>query len=161
MIIIFLVLILCWLLFTPVELQVDTRVPIVSLQWVSIGKATAIYENDKWMLKFRVLFFNKQWELERLIFEKGKKRKTATRIAKQRKPGMKKLRKFLAAVKSFQVIKCQVAIDTDDGLKNAWLYPLNFLPQTRKYCRINFDDENYLVLRIRNTLWKVAYVFLK
>jgi len=161
MLIIFLFLILVWLLLTPFELQVDTRIPQVSLRWISIGRATAFYDNERWTIRLRVLFVNKQWDLEELIFANKKKRRARKRTAKQRKQGMGKFRKFLNVIKSFQMTECKVAIDTEDSLRNAWLFPLNFLPTTQEYCWVNFIDENYLVLRIRNAPWKVAYAFLK
>jgi hypothetical protein len=161
-IIIFLLLILCWLFLTPLELRVDTRIPQVSLQWFSIGKAIVVYENEKWWLKMRVLFFYKQWDLEKLIFPDNKKKKRITRVQKKRKRGkIKWLRKFAALLKTFRVTKWQIALDTSDNIKTAWLYPLNFFSYTRQHLYINFNDENYLVLNIRNAPWKIVYAFLR
>ena len=160
-IIIILLLILCWLFLNPLELQIDTRTPQASLRWINIGKAIVTYDNEKWWLKVRVLFFYKQSDLEKLIFAKKKKKKRVNRIAKKRKPGMNKFKKFLKVAKTFRVTKWQIAIDTGDTVKNAWLYPLNFSAYTWKHVYINFTDENYIVLSIRNTPWKLAYAFLR
>jgi hypothetical protein len=151
-------LVMCWFLFSPLELQIDTRFPQATLRWFSIGKAIIMYENKKWWLKIRVLFFYKQWELEKLVFAK-KKRK---RIPKKRKPGKNKVpARFFALLKTFRITRWQVAIDTGDATKNAWLYPLNFFPYTWQHLYINFTGENYLVITIRNAPWKLAYTFLK
>jgi hypothetical protein len=152
---------LSWLLFTPLELQVDTRVPEVYFRWFSIGKATVTYQNEKWWLNVRVLFFHKQWDLQRLILTGKKKKKIGRRRQKQATSGAGKLRKFLNVFRSFQLIKWKTAIDTGNAIDNAYLYPLNFLPHIRKHCHINFGGENYLVFKIRNTAWKLAYAFLK
>jgi len=160
-IIITLLLILCWLFLTPLELQIDTRTPQASLRWISVGKAIVTYEKDIWWLKIRILFFYKQWELEKLIFA-PKKKKRAKRVPQKRKTvKSKRLRKFFDLLKTFRVVKWQMAIDTGDSIKNAWLYPLNFFPHIGKHLYINFTDENYLVLKIRNAPWKLAYAFMK
>ena len=75
--------------------------------------------------------------------------------------GGRKFRFFLNRLKSFRVIEWCIAIDTGDKIKNGWLYPLNFSPYTRQHLYINFMDENYLVLRIRNAPWMLAFAFLK
>ncbi len=161
-IIIIFLLILCWLLLTPLELQIDTRTPEASLRWISIGKAIVMYEKDKWWLKVRVLFFYKQWELEKLIFGEKKKKKRIKRIPKKRKTGKGKwLKKSFNLLKTFRVIQWQIAIDTGDSIKNAWLYPLNFFSHTRQHLYINFIDENYLTLKVRNAPWKIAYAFIR
>jgi len=157
-IILFLLLIICWLLFSPFEFQVDTRVPQAYFKWRSIGTAQAIYENEMWILRIRVLFFSGQWELEKLIFRKKKNKKV--KKAKHRSNKRSPL-KFLNLIKSFRVLKWELAIDTNDSIKNAWLYPLNFVPFTRQHLFVNFSDENYLFLVIRNAPWKVVYALLR
>ena len=64
-------------------------------------------------------------------------------------------------IKTFRVTNWKVAIDTGDTVKNAWLYPLNFIPDTRRHLHINFEDENYLVFSVRNAPWKLAYAFFR
>ena len=161
-ILIFLLLILCWLFIAPLELEVDTRIPEASLRWTSIGRANVSYQNETWWLDLRVLFFHKQWDLEKLIFRTKKKKKTRKRGYKKEvsKKGSR-ARKFLNVVKTFRVTKWQIAVDTGDVTKNAWLYALNFTPHTRRHLHINFTDENYMLLVIRNSPWKLAYAFLK
>lgn len=158
---IFLFLILCWLFLAPLELQIDTRTPQASLRWISIGKAILVYESDKWWLRLNVLFFHKQWDLEKLILEKRKKTKRQRPRKKKKVHKTGRLKKFFNLAKSFRIIKWQLAMDTGDVIKNAWLYPLNFSRYTRQHLYINFVDENYLVMIIRNAPWKMAYAFLK
>ena len=65
------------------------------------------------------------------------------------------------AAKTFRIIKWQIALDTGDSIQNAWLYPLNFFPYTSHHLYINFEEENYLLLEVRNAPWKLAYVFIR
>lgn len=160
-ILIFLFLILCWPFLAPLELLIDTRTPHASLRWISIGQVNIIYKEHKWWLRLNVFFVHKQWDLERLILTKRKKKKPAKPRKKTKVHKARRLRKILNVVKTFRVTKWQLAIDTGDVTKNAWLYPLNFSPYTRQHLYINFLDENYLVMIIRNAPWKMAYAFLK
>src|SRR5436190_22127539 len=83
-ILIFLLLILCWLFIAPLELEVDTRIPKASLRCTSIGRANVSYQNETWWLNLRVLFFHKQWDLEKLIFRTKKKKKPRKRGYKKK-----------------------------------------------------------------------------
>jgi hypothetical protein len=146
----------------PIEIQIDTRIPRASLRWISIGRAFVLYDEDKWWLKMHIGFFHKQWDLEKLIFDRRKKIKKAKTVRKKKKPPRaRKLRKFLNLLKTFRVTRWQLAIDSGDEVRNAWLYPLNFFPQTWRHLYVNFMDENYLIITIRNALWKLTYAFLK
>ena len=157
---IFLLLIICWLFIAPLELQIDTRIPRACLRWVAIGQVVITYQNDYWWLNLRVLFFHKQWDLAKLVFQK---KKTKAKRKRKLTTGKKihRARKFFNVIKTFQVKKWQLAIDTGDVTRNAWLYALNFTPSTRRHLYINFTEENYLLVIIRNAPWKLAYAFIK
>ena len=161
LILIFPFLILCWFLFAPLELQIDTRTPRASVRWVSIGLVMVLYEKEKWWLKMSLGFFHKQWDLEKLIVRRKKKIKAAPSIHRKRPNRRVRLKKVLNVIKTFRVIEWELAIDTDDVVRNAWLYPLNFFPRARRHVNINFAGENFLAIKIRNAPWKLAYAFLK
>ena len=69
--------------------------------------------------------------------------------------------KIVRVIKTFRVTKWELAVDSGDYSRNAQLYPLNFLPYTFKHLYVNFRDENYLLLTIRNRPWKILYSFLR
>lgn len=158
-ILIFLFLIPVWLFLAPIKFQVDTRIPEICFRWVSVGNARLVFEQNKWWLKISVLFFFKRWELEELIL-KGKKKARKVRPGKKTKR-VKWSRKFLNLIRTFRVTHWQIAIDTGDYIRNAWLYPLNFHPVTRHHLYLNFLGETYLLLEIRNAPWKIVYALIK
>jgi hypothetical protein len=149
------------LFIAPLELQIDTRIPQASLRWAGIGRALVTYQDDCWWLNVSVLFFHKQWDLEKLVFKK--KKNIRSKDGRKKTVGKKanRARKFFNVIKTFHVKKWQIAIDTGDVTKNACLYALNFSPRMRQHLYINFTDENYLLLIVRNAPWKLAYAFLK
>jgi hypothetical protein len=155
-----LLVLICWIFLAPLEFQVDTRVPHASLRWITIGTAMLLYENDKWLLKIRVLFFYKQWELEKI--GSGKKKDRIKKI-KPKKKGikMKSIGKLINVLRSFHVTHWEMAIDTGDVIRNAWLYPLNFYAPVHHHLFINFSDDNYLLFEARNSPWKLAYAFIR
>jgi len=157
-----LVIVVCWFLLSPLELQIDTRIPQASVQWIGIGKAVLVYEKEEWWLKVRVLFFYKKWSLLKIIFAERKKKKRARPVQRKKTTAKsKRLPKFFHLLKTFRVMQWKIAMDTGDSVKNAWLYPLNFSPYTWQHVHINFMDENYLVLTIRNVPWRLAYAWMK
>jgi hypothetical protein len=64
-------------------------------------------------------------------------------------------------LKTFRVTQWEIAIDTGDVIKNAWLYSLNFYSPVYHHLFINFSDENYFLLETRTSPWKLAYAFIR
>jgi len=157
-----LISILAWILLSPLEFKIDTRVPVIMLQWKSIGSATLFFEDEDWWLKVSVLFFPKKWNLVQMIFA-GRKKRKKIRQSHSKESGRRFVTalKFFKILKTFQILQLEIAFSADDNSKNAWWYWLNFFPLTRKHIRTNFIDQNYLVLVIKNKLWRMAYAFIK
>jgi hypothetical protein len=155
-----LLLVVCWLLLSPFQLQIDTRIPVAYFQWISIGKAVLVYEKDAWRLKIQLLFFKKEWLLEKLLTAK---KKTTPAAATVKKKNAKKisLPKIFALLKTFRVVNWQIAADTGNYPLNAWLCPLNFYPPFRSHLVINFNDENYVAATVRNSPWKLLYAWIR
>jgi hypothetical protein len=161
-IILFVILFLAWVLLSKLELKIDTRIPAVRIQWKSIGKAIFVYEEDEWWLKIQGLFFYKKWSFLQMIFaDKKSKKKVKQAQRKKSTTNIKWFSKFFNVLKTFRVIEWKVAISSSDTLENAWLYPLNFLPYSRQHVQINFTDENYLVLTVRNKPLRIIYALMK
>ena len=157
----FVLLLLVWFLISPVVLEVDTRVPYAAFRWLSIGNARIWHEEDEWWLRIQFLFFHKKM---RVAAMKGKPRKAKT-ITDKRRPHKKVSRgrllaKLLGVIKTCRVTEWRLSIDTGDYVRNAQLYPLNFLPYAFRHLEVNFTDENYLVLKLRSRPWKMMYAYL-
>ncbi|MEP7374991.1 MAG: hypothetical protein ABI675_16460 [Chitinophagaceae bacterium] len=160
-VLLFLLVFFCWLLTSTVEVEIDSRVPMAKLRWISFGKVVLWYD-DEWRLSIRILFFKK---IIRLSEIKSKPEKIKDAAAKKKSKRRMKIRQLLKKavriIKTFRVTEWRLAVDTGDHTRNAQLYPLNFLPGTFRHLQINFRDENYLVLKIRNRPWKILYAFLR
>ncbi|MBL7747832.1 MAG: hypothetical protein JNM19_10420 [Chitinophagaceae bacterium] len=158
-----LVLLLCWILVSPFVIKVDSRLPAAELRWISIGHVRIWYDNE-WWLSLRILFYSRTLRFAALKRRNDEKRKKA--VLKNKKPkrrmGLTRIiTKMVRVIKTFRVTEWKLAIDTGDHTLNARLYPLNFFPHLFKHLAINFRNENYLVLTIRNRPWKMLYAFLR
>lgn len=161
-ILLLIILLPAWILLSPLEFKIDTRVPVIMVQWKSIGNAMLLYEDEEWWLQIRVWFFSKKWNLVKMIFADKKKKKKVARI-----PGEKSGRKSMSILKVFKILKTfemvqwKIVLSAGDNTKNAHWYWLNFFPLTKGHVHVNFFDENYLVFVIRNKAWRIAYAFIK
>lgn len=161
-ILLLLIAIVVWLLVAPLVIEIDSRVPVASFRWVSIGSGS-IYHKEEWRLRFRVFFFGKDLPLADMARKKKAiqpEKEVRSRPRKKRRP-RHQLRKAWQMLKTIRVTRWQLAIDTGDYVQNAKLYPLNFLPYTFRHLEINFCDENYLVLHLRARPWKMLLAYLK
>jgi len=158
-ILIFLFLLVGWLLLAPVQLQIDTRIPEVYFRWITVGRAKLTYEQDKWWLRISVFVFSKEWDVANFTHQRKKRATKARPKRKKEKAGW--LTRVLNVVKSFRITRWQISIDSGDGMTNAWMYPMNFYPAFRHHLNVNFSDQNYLFLEIRNAPWKIIYALMK
>jgi hypothetical protein len=156
-----LLLLIGWLLLSPIEMDIDTRVPHATFQWLSIGQATIVYENEEWFVKVRVLLFHKQWLLSKLFIKSARKKKQAKKIPASTSPQTFNWHHALKMLSTFRIIDWKLAVDGNEHLSYAMMFPMNFMPYLGKHVYINFQDQTYFVLRIRNQPWRMVYAWIR
>ena len=151
----------CWLLVSPVELEIDTVSAKAEFRWLSVGAIRVWYE-DEWWLSMRVFFFRKIIPFSK-IKKEPKKVTTASVNGRQKRKLKTKwiLKKIIHVTSTLQVTEWQLAVDTGEYAWNARLYPLNFLLYTFGHLHINFRGENFLVVKIKGRPLKILYAFLR
>jgi hypothetical protein len=159
-ILLFIGILLGWLLFSLLKLEVDTRIPNAELRWIGVGSVRIWYE-DEWWLSIRLFFYRKTIRFTQINTRSEKLNSTAKTEQRKKLKIKRRLKKIIRVIKTFRVIEWQIAIDTGDHTRNAQLYPLNFLSRALGHLSINFRDENFLVLKISNRPWKILYAFLR
>ena len=142
---------LAYLLWMPLELQVDSSQSLVCLKVGILARASLEPEPEHGIrLHLRAAFRDFYWGPS--DFRKASGKKTKSRQKGQRR----KIRKFspqkaLRLLRSFQVRHFSWDLDTGNPALNARLYPVFYLlDQTRGGFRVNFCDHNRLALRIVN-----------
>jgi hypothetical protein len=150
------ILIASGVLLTPMVLAIDTRIPEIKLVWKGIGNAAINYKEEKFLLRFRIFFYSKEIQLRST---KGGKKKPKKPQRKKSTPH-KTLRKLLPLVKSFRVPVWKISLDTGDYMYNGLLYPLNYFFGA-DHCNINFNEQSYLVLELRNNLGRMLLAWMR
>ncbi len=152
------VFLIAWLLFAPFILDIDTRTPYATFEWKGLGSANIIYQEEQWLIRYRVLFFRNELNLSTMK-RKPKKKKTKKDKHKRKEMNSRKMMmKALRVLRSFKVKKWRISLDTGNNVFNAWLYPLNFVIGL-EHCNINFYGENYLVLRLKNNMVRIIHAW--
>ena len=155
-IVILLFLMLCWMLFSPLVLELDSSSPSASFTWPGIGKALLWYD-DQWRIFFQVFFFRKELTLSGIKKKPGKPDKKQKQKSKRPIP----VYRMVNCLRSFSIVEWKLAIDTGDYALNARLFPLNFLPMFQHHLDVNFVEKNYFYMKIRNYPWRMIYAFLR
>lgn len=157
---VFILLLVCLFLFSVIVIEMDTRVPAAAIRFGGIAKAKIWYD-DEWWLDIQVLFYYKHIRMSGI--KKKPALAKAKRIKKKSNKKMQKrmLRKIIPLLKTFRVKECTWALDTGDPVWNAQLSLVNFLPFTRRHIFVNFQGQNYFVLKVRNYPWRILYTYFK
>jgi hypothetical protein len=159
LIIIVLLVSFVWLLVSPVIMELDTKIPRAEMRWIGIGNLRIWYENE-WWFSVRIFFYQKTMRISEMKPAQKKRRRTGNGHARATPPG-ERLEKIFRVLKTFNVVKWNLAIDTGDFVRNAQLYPLNHHPYAANHLFINFQDQNYLELETRNRPWKILFAFVR
>jgi len=155
-------ILLCWLLSSPITLEMDTRLPEAQLRWKGICAVRLVYEKEQMWLYLRTLFIKKKWQLKGRGSKRagGKNIRGASTRRKKRRRGIP-FSKMIRVLQTFRVDVLSIALDTGDPVLNAQLYPLTFFPfRAGRTIRINFEDCNYVLLRISNRPWRALAAWL-
>lgn len=160
-ILLFFLLLIVWVLCSALVLQVDTRVMQADMRLGYMASASIWYDSE-WRLGVRVFFFRKTMRLAGLKRSTGKKKTVRRKRSPRKKMNARRfIKKMLRVLRTFRITQYELAIDTDDYVLNAQLYPLNFLPYAKGHLLVNFNNENYLALTVRNRPWKILYAFFR
>ena len=150
-----------WLLISPLIIEVDTRIPGAGLRWLGIGKAFVWYENE-WWLSFRIFFYRKTIRFSEIKSSSKKLNDTETKKkVKKSRSTRGTLKKLLRVISTIRVTKWELAIDTGDNVRNAQFYPLNYLPLASGHLKINFINQSYFVISMKDRPWRILYAFIR
>jgi len=154
-IVILLFLLFCWMLVSPLLLELDSASETARFTWPGIGSASLSHDSH-WQIFFRVFFFSKKL----ILSGNKKKRARVTQKKKQKSKIRVPLYRIVNCLKTFRVVEWKIAIDTGDYALNAKLFPLNFHPILQHHMEVNFVEKNYFYIKIRNYPWRLIYAFL-
>lgn len=147
-----LLLLIGFMLWSPVILKIDTDTNDYYLQWRGLAKARI--EGDKKeivRIKLNVLFLKFKFYPLRFRKKKEKKKKEHSKVVRKKNINPKNGRIALRLLRSFEIKKFLIHLDTGDYVLNAKLYPVFFfLNRYQGDFAINFENRNRFVLEVQN-----------
>ena len=163
-----LLLLLAFLMVTPLVLKVDTIRGDYFLKMTGLFKISVIPGSES-LPHIRLRFFFFSYELDPLKLaqkvnkKQGKKKREKEKKKRKKPPSVKgmpgKLRRVLA---SFHVKQFHLDLDTGDPILNGYLYPVFFfLNGGNRKTSINYFGRNELVIVIENRMYHILYAFIK
>lgn len=160
--IIFLLLIslMLWFLIAPLIITIDSNNNRYELRLVSIGFVKVLFENNQFIIHFRILFFERRMNID--PFKKSKAKPKKEEKKKKKKISWSRMKhKMKRVFQSFEIEKCWLNLDTDNYYYNAFLYPIFFFIKGKNYrFNINFQGNNECSLVLKNRLIRLLIAFI-
>lgn len=155
-----LVLLLVYLLWLPILLNIDTEMNQYHIRLK--GLALLNVEGDaKEIIRLNLKVFFMKFTFYPLRRKKKAEAKKLPSVEKKKNGKCVAVKKILRIVRTFEVKKIVIDMDTGDYVMNAKLFPVfMLLNSTKGSFRINFVDRNRLVLQIKNRPIRILKSFI-
>ena len=154
------ILLLLWIFFAPLELIIDTRVPLALMRLRSIGKVSIDLQQDDLWVSLKVFFMRFHWRLQDLAKKKSVTKSTS--VKKQKVATGKPFAKMLRVLKSIEVKNFELQLSPPDYALTGQLYPLNFIALPAPYkLSVTFSEEAYLMVRTTTAAWRIALALIR
>lgn len=170
-ILILLFVLLLGLLIAPMQLYIDTPRQVFSLRWSKLLETRLIGVDDIPKIQLQIFFWRKEWDVFQLLSSSQKQRKKPS-TASQKKPKKRSnrffrmsyktmFRKAKQVLRSFEVKQCDVRLDTDDFVRNSYLYPIFYMLNGKnRKLSINYQGEASVQLLVQNRLYRIIAAVL-
>ncbi|MEL6256961.1 MAG: hypothetical protein AAFR87_33495 [Bacteroidota bacterium] len=155
-------LLLSWILFSQLTLEINTKKQLYQLSIEGLGKLGIVpaWEREELLfLRLELWFWRKlEWPISKL----SQKRKTPKR--KKRKKRYPKIsgKQFRRILSSFKVKRLEAQVSSEDPSWNGLWFPIVYgLDRGKGNFEINFRGENSLRLIISNRLIRLLWAWMK
>ena len=155
-------LLLCWVLFVPVKVRINTHTRNLGITLPGIFNVYAIPGDERFRIRAWLFFIPFQID----PFKPGKSRRN-----RKKKPAKKKRqwfnrmgnsKQFKKVIRAVWIRKLDLDIDTDDVMLNASLVPAFTMinANSRLNMQVNFEGTLYLDLDVRTRLSMLLWILL-
>lgn len=163
-----LLLLFMLVLLTSIEIEISSLKNVYEVRFGRLFRAGfEIGEEGTIGIRIKYFFQKKYFSIippETNKKKKQKKPKEKGKEGKRKKPPVKNIfRRILSLLKSFEVRRMHVNIDTDDYVLNSWLFPAAFFlkRKTGQNISVNFLGINEVDILLRNNLLRMGFAFLR
>jgi hypothetical protein len=164
----------CFLLLTPLVLELDSVRGICRVYYQGIASCDIFLQDGRFMLRIWVLGWRKTID----PFLTKKKQTTSKKTEPKPKTPRKRIKikwvkwgmkKAIAVLRTFEVKDIYLNVDTDDFFIDALLYPVAFwltrgsrwLSNGNRSFQINFNGDVEIRLRIENRIGKILFSLIR
>lgn len=155
---ILLLAILLYFLIAPIYIEVDSGKNLYGVRFHKLAKAKIYATDESVYFELQIAGWHKVIDLM------ASKKKRLQKVEKSKNKKIKgiSIDKVRALIASFKISKCYISLDTGDMALNGILYPWFLCMQslTRKNIRINFFNENEIVLQIENNFFRMIRAYI-
>lgn len=162
LIIIFIILVLTTiLLLNPIRLKIDTSQNIYLVEWKNILSANVLLQNNEPIIRLKSFFWKKEINLLKLKSNPKKVTVKKEKPSKQIKSKFNFRKKIKPLLKSFQVRKFFINIDTNNYVWNAYLFPVfHYLKNEKRQLHINFQGNVEVLLEVQNRPIRILWALI-
>lgn len=163
-IIAFFILIIAYLIFAKVCIEIDSTVDLYRLSFGKFLIVNIVASNESIQLESNIFGWKRIHDLNSVSKVENnqsvKKNLKKSRNKKSFHAYIKKVRFFIT---SFNIKKCVILIDTGNMPLNGILFPWFYLLSiyTKKNISINFWGENIIILQIENSIARMLWAYFK
>jgi hypothetical protein len=150
--------ILFYLLLAPIRIEINTRLNIYGARFHRLARVRFFSTPESMYMEWHVLGWHKSIDLLAISPQKAKRKENT----ESKKSGTMSAHKFIAVLKTFKISACHIVLDTGDMALNGILYPwlLGMGRLVNGDVRINFNNENSILLEIENNLLRLFWAYL-
>ncbi len=160
--VILIILLLAWVMFTPFILRIDSESSKMSVQIRGLGTVSVHWSAFEPILTIHIWgikksFYPYRWTKKSAAKEK-KKEKTSKTIVSKRFTFHRLRRMF----RTFEVQEFHLDLDTEDVILNAYLFPVFYFLNRGQYkVHINYNQRFLFRVKVQNQMYKLLYVWLR
>ncbi len=148
------------MLWSPFELEVDTKKTVYRAGWKGVIGIRAKPSKEGWQWYYNLFFFKKEWCLPKKASKPPPKKPPSKRgwsISPR-----KFWQLFKRTLKAIKVKRLIIDWDTNDFVTNAYLYPLShLLKKPKQRFQINFSGKQELSIWLQARPYRLVVAFLQ
>lgn len=149
------------LLLIPIRFKIDSNRNIYLAEWKHLFSAKVLLQNEEPIVQLKSFFWKKEINLLKIKSSPSKTAQKKKKSSKQKKSKFNFRRKIKPLLKSFQVRKFFINIDTNDYVWNAYLFPVfYFLKSEKRQMHINFNGNVEVLLDIQNRPIRILWALI-
>jgi hypothetical protein len=155
------------LLVAPLELILNSERGYYRFAYRGLASGALFWSEptQKWMLRVWILGWRKEWGFWDLITQPSAPKSAEKEVDRKKRKRKRRtpkhlVRRLYRVWRALEIRRCNIDIDTDDYILNAWLFPVfTVLGGRRGRMQINYEGRAAIDLQVIARPWKLLLAF--